>query len=79
MLQKEAEKKLKYRNLIAEIQKMLNTKCMITRRAIGATGIVTDKLKHLEAIPGKYLHTHTRKENPAVLGTSHIKWKELLI
>jgi hypothetical protein len=63
MQQKEAEKELKYGSLIAEIQKMWYMKCMITPTIVRATGIVTEGLKHLEAIPGKHstdpLHTHT--------------------
>jgi hypothetical protein len=66
ILQKKAEKKLKYRNLIAEIQKMWNMKCIITPTVVGAAGIVTEGLKHLEAIPGKYstdhLHTHKQRK-----------------
>ena len=39
--QKEAEKKLKYNSLCIQIQRMWNTKCMITPVIIGGTGIVT--------------------------------------
>ena len=49
----EAEKKLKYKSLCTEIQRMWNLKCTIIPVIIGATGIVTRSLrKNLEAVPG---------------------------
>jgi hypothetical protein len=55
VIQKEAEKKLKYRGLCVEIQRMWNIKCMIIPIISGATGTVTKVLKkHLEAIPRKH-------------------------
>jgi len=43
---------------------------------IGATGIVTRSLrKNLEAVPGK--HSIDSLQKTAILGTSHIIWKEL--
>jgi hypothetical protein len=55
---KEAEKKLKYKSLCIEIQRMWNMKCMIIPVVIGATGTVTKGLtKNLEAIPGKLSET----------------------
>jgi hypothetical protein len=44
-VQKEAEKKLKYKSLGREIQGMWNLKCTIIPVIIGATGIVTKGLK----------------------------------
>ena len=52
---KEAEKKLKYKSLSPEIQRMWNLKCTITPVIIAATGTVTRSLrKNLEVIPGKH-------------------------
>ena len=55
VVQKEAEKKLKYKSLCIEIQRMWNLKCTIVPVIIGATGIVMRSLKkNLETIPGKH-------------------------
>ena len=54
-VQKEAEKKLKYKSLCIQIQGMWNLKCTIIPVIIGATGIVTRSLrKNLPAVQGKY-------------------------
>jgi hypothetical protein len=54
-IQKEAEKKLKYKNLSIEIQRMWNMKCFVIPVIIGATGIVSKSLqKYLETIPGQH-------------------------
>ena len=54
VVQKEAEKKLKYKSLCIEIR-VWNLKCTIIPIIIGATGIVTRSLrKNLEAVPGKH-------------------------
>jgi hypothetical protein len=76
VVQKEAVKKLKYRSVCIEIQRMWNLKCMITPVIIGATGIVTSSLrKNLETVPGK--HSIDSLQKTAVLGTSHIIRKVL--
>jgi hypothetical protein len=52
VVQKEAEKKLKYKSLGIEIQQMWNLKCTIIRVPVitGANGIITRSLrKNLEA------------------------------
>jgi hypothetical protein len=77
VVQKEAEKKLKYNSLGIEIQQMWNLKYAIILVIIGATGIVTKSLrKNLEAIPGK--HSIDSLQKKAILGTSHIIRKVLL-
>ena len=76
VVQKEAEKKLKYKRLCIEIQRMWNLKCTIVPVIIGATGIVTRSLKkNLETIPGK--HSIDSLQKTAILGTSHIIRKVL--
>jgi len=55
VVQKEAEKKLKYKSLCIETQRMWNLKCTIVPVIIGATGIVIEGVrKNLEDMPGKY-------------------------
>jgi hypothetical protein len=76
VVQKEAEKKLKYRSLCIEIQRMWKLKCAIIPVITGATGIVTRSLrKHLEDVPGK--HSKDSLQQTAILGTSHIIRKVL--
>jgi hypothetical protein len=76
VVQKEAEKKLKYKSLFIEIQRMWILKCTIIPTVIGATGIVTRSLKkNLEAVPGK--HWIDSLQKTAILGTSHIIRKVL--
>jgi len=70
-VQKEAEKKLKYKSLCTEIQRMWNLKCTIIPVIIGAIGIATRSLrKNLEAVPGK--HSIDSVQKTATLGTLHI-------
>jgi hypothetical protein len=77
VIQKEAEKKLKYKSLSIEIQRMWNMKCFVISVIIGATGIVSKSLqKYLETIPGQQSIDSLQKT--AILGTSHIIRKVLL-
>jgi hypothetical protein len=69
MSQKEAEKKLKYKNLSIEIQRTWNMKCFIVPVIIGATGIVSKSLqKYLETIPGQ--HSIDSLQKTAILESS---------
>jgi hypothetical protein len=55
---------------------MWNMKCFVIQVIIGATGIVTRRLKkYLETIVGK--HSIDSLQETAVLGTSHIIRKVL--
>jgi hypothetical protein len=73
VVQKEAEKKLKYKSLCIDMQRMWNLKCTIVPVIIGATGIVTRSLReNLETVPGK--HSIDSLQKTAILGTSHIMY-----
>ena len=75
-MQKEAKKKLKYKGLGREIQRMWNLKCTIMPVIIGATGIVTRSLrKNLEAVPGR--HSIDSLQKTVILETAHIIRKVL--
>jgi hypothetical protein len=75
--QKEAERKLKYKSLCTEVQRMWDMNCMATWVIIGATQMVTKGLtRNLEAVPGN--HSRGFLQKAAVLGTSHIIRKVLL-
>jgi hypothetical protein len=68
--------KLKYNNLITEIQRMWNIKCFVIPVIIGATGTVSKSLqKYLETIPRQ--HSIDSLQKTAILGTSHIVMKVL--
>ena len=55
VVQKEAEKKQKYKSSCMEVQQMWNLKCKIIPVITGATVILTRGLrKNLEAIPGNH-------------------------
>ena len=75
-VQKEVGKKLKYKSLCIEVQRIWNLKCTIVPVIIGATEIVTRNLrKNLETVPGK--HSIDSLQKTAILGTSHIIRKVL--
>ena len=63
-------KKLKYKSLGIDTQRMWNLKYTIAPVIIGATGIVTrSSRKNLETIPGK--HSTDSLQKTAIFGTSH--------
>jgi hypothetical protein len=68
IIRREAKKKLKYKNLSIEIQRMWTMKCFVIPVIIGATGIVIKSLqKYLETIPGQ--HSIDSLQKTAILGT----------
>jgi len=66
-----ADRKLNYKSLGIEIQRIWNLKCTIIPVIIGATGIIRRGFrKNLEDILGK--HSIDSLQRTAILGTSHI-------
>jgi hypothetical protein len=73
---KEAEKILKYKDLIIEIQRMWNVKAKVTPVIIGATGTISKSFrKYLSSIPGKHIK---ELQKTLILGTAHILRKVLV-
>jgi hypothetical protein len=71
VIKKEAEKILKYKDLIIEIQHMWNVKTKVTSVIIGATGTISESFRrYLCSIPGK--HNIKELQKTAILGTAHI-------
>jgi hypothetical protein len=69
VIKKEAEKILKYKDLITEIQRMWNVKTKVTPVIIGATGTISKSFKKYLNLPGK--HGIKELQKTAVLGTAH--------
>jgi hypothetical protein len=77
VIKKEAEKILKYKDLITEIQRMCNIKTKETPVIIGATGNISKSFrKYLSSKPGK--HDIKELQKTAILGTAHILRKVLM-
>jgi hypothetical protein len=77
MIKKEAEKILKYKDLIIEIQPMWNVKTKVTPVIIGSTGTVSKSFsKYLSSIPGK--HDTKELQKTAILRTAHVLRKVLM-
>jgi hypothetical protein len=71
VIKKEAEKILKYKDLITEVQRMWNVKTKVTSVIIGATGTISKSFrKYLSSVPGK--HDIKELQKTATLGTAHI-------
>jgi hypothetical protein len=76
MIKKEAEKILKYEDLIMEIERMWNVKTNVTPVIIGTTGTISKSFrKYLSSIPGK--HEVKELQKTAIFGTAHILRKVL--
>jgi hypothetical protein len=74
---KEAEKILKYKDLITEIQRMWNVKTKVTPVKIGATGTTSKSFrKYLISIQGK--HDIKELQKAAILSTAHVLRKVLI-
>jgi hypothetical protein len=67
---KEAEKILKYKDFITEIQRMWNVKTKVTPVIIGATGTISKSFrKYSSSVAGK--HDIKELQKTAILGTAH--------
>jgi hypothetical protein len=74
---KEAEKILKYNDLIIEIQRMWNVKTKVTPVIIGATGTISKSIrKYFSSITEK--HGIKELQKTAILGTAHVLRKVLM-
>jgi hypothetical protein len=77
VIQKEAEKILKYKDLTIEILHMWNVKTRVTPVITGATVTISKSFrKHVTTIPG--IHVVKELQKTAILGTAHILQKVLI-
>jgi hypothetical protein len=77
VIQKEAEKILKYKDLTIGIQRMWNVKTRVIPVIIGATGTISKSIgKYVSTIPGN--HDVRELQKTAILGTAHILRKVLI-
>jgi hypothetical protein len=76
VINKEAEKILKYKDLRIEIQRMWNVKTRVIAVIIGATGTISKSFrKHVSNITGH--HDVKELQKTAMSGTAHILRKVL--
>jgi hypothetical protein len=76
VIKKGAEKILKYKDQIKEIQHMWNVKAKVISVIIGVTGTISKSPRqYLSNIPGKHKLQTTKAATP---GTAHILWKVLM-
>jgi hypothetical protein len=77
MIQKEAEKILKYKDLTIEIQRMWHVKTRVLPVITGATGTISKSFrKYVSIIPGN--HEVKKLQKTVILGTAHILRKVLI-
>jgi hypothetical protein len=77
VIQKEAEKILKCKDLTIKIQRMWNVKTRVIPVIIGATGTISKSFrKYVSTIPGN--HKVRELQKTAILGTAHILRKMLM-
>jgi hypothetical protein len=77
VIQKEAEKILKYKDLTIEIQHKRNVKTRVIPVVIGATGTISKSFrKYVSTIPGN--HDTRELQKTAILGTAHRLRKVLM-
>jgi hypothetical protein len=77
VIQKEAEKIFKYKDLTIEIQHMWDVKTMVIPVIIGVTGSISKSFrKYVSTIPGN--HNVRELQKIAILGTAHILQKVLM-
>jgi hypothetical protein len=76
VMKKEAEKILKYKNLIIKIQRIWNVKTKVIPVIIGANGTISKSFrKYVSNIPGN--HEVKELQKTAIFGTAHILRKVL--
>jgi len=78
VIEEEAEKILKYEDVITEIQRMLNVKARLISVVTGATGTISKSLRqYLSNVPEK--HEIKELQKTTILGTAHTLRKVLML